>query len=122
MATPREAGLYWLQGITGIIVATISETDWLKPGLGIRSLVFQANRSFFWSKIVFRSCKRVNHSRLLFCKVRRERFAHGMSFVKSNKSELLLSLFTNEQKRDMHDSTKGDNLIFRSFVKSNKSD
>ena len=59
-------------------------------GLGIRSSVFRANRSFFVSKraICWRS---------LFCKERRERFAHGCSFLKSDESKSLPSLFKKER-------------------------
>ena len=84
-------------------------------GLGIPSLVFSANRSFFCEQ----KSEIANHSWSLFkkerqgserrerfalghtngknseklsktwCKERRERFAHGSSFFKSNESELL---------------------------------
>ena len=78
-------------------------------GLGIRSSVFWANRSFFvrerticsWKEQIatvtlFSWARGANWSRLLFSKEQQVQFAHSRSFLKSDESKSLPSLFTKE--------------------------
>ena len=77
--------------------------DWVdgkrknEPGLGIRSSVFLAIRSFFCEWKSDSLVKKSESLLSLFCHERPERIAHGRSFVKSYGTESLKSLFKSER-------------------------